>query len=535
MSHPVRILALAAAVAAGAPASAALAAGDPDPSFGDGGHALAGVGVARTAVTQPDGRVLVVHDLTSGLASGLVVTRLTADGRLDRSWDGDGTAVIRTGDEDAAAAAALQPDGRLLVVGRTRLARAPGLAIARFDADGTPDETFAPGRGDGDGRRFIPTSSDPGGVVVHEDGTIDVALTSGSDIAALRLTAAGADDPTAFEPADVNGTSDTALAATAVPGGGMVIAGSTVDADGRSIASLVRYTRAGKLDRAFGVAGTVTLPLLATPRSVSLDRDGRALLAGVSAQDDPAGVVERVLPSGAPDGTFGVAGVARIDYPGSDVAVSAAEDAQGRVVVGGGTFADTSLAAARLTPAGVLDDTFGAGGLTSTRVAEITAQVVAADVLPDGRVTVVGSAVQAGPIPRIAVARFLGDPRPQPQPQPQSQPQPSTSGATAGPATGVRTDTTAPALTGLRLRATRRGTVTFTLSEAAKVRLVLQRRGAYGRFASVGGAQTRSARTGANTVSLGRRLRPGRYRVTATATDAAGNAAAPVRFTLRVR
>ncbi|HEX5619470.1 MAG TPA: hypothetical protein VFX51_13685 [Solirubrobacteraceae bacterium] len=88
-------------------------------------------------------------------------------------------------------------------------------------------------------------------------------------------------------------------------------------------------------------------------------------------------------------------------------------------------------------------------------------------------------------------------------------------------------DTTAPELTRLRAIA-RRARIRFRLSEPATVRLVVRRRGARARTVTVTG------RAGANSVRV--RLRAhGRYRVTAVATDAAGNRSAARRIGFRVR
>jgi hypothetical protein len=88
-------------------------------------------------------------------------------------------------------------------------------------------------------------------------------------------------------------------------------------------------------------------------------------------------------------------------------------------------------------------------------------------------------------------------------------------------------DTTAPELT--RLRAIpRRSRIRFRLSEAADVRLVVRRRGTRSR------SRTVHAAAGANTVRVRLRAR-GRYRVTAVATDAAGNRSAARRIGFRVR
>lgn len=84
---------------------------------------------------------------------------------------------------------------------------------------------------------------------------------------------------------------------------------------------------------------------------------------------------------------------------------------------------------------------------------------------------------------------------------------------------------------------TRRGTrLRYTLSEPARVRLVIRRAGRRGRRV---GTLTRSGAKGANAIRfsgrVGRRiLRAGRYRATIAATDAAGNRSSPRTIRLRV-
>ncbi|HSC90832.1 MAG TPA: S8 family serine peptidase [Gaiellaceae bacterium] len=109
---------------------------------------------------------------------------------------------------------------------------------------------------------------------------------------------------------------------------------------------------------------------------------------------------------------------------------------------------------------------------------------------------------------------------------------------------GETADTTAPALTRLRLdprapRSGRAATARFTLSEAARVTIRVERRLGR-RFVPVGPRVAATGRTGANAVRVplraGRRgLAPGGYRLAAQARDAAGNTAAVVRAPFRVR
>jgi hypothetical protein len=76
-------------------------------------------------------------------------------------------------------------------------------------------------------------------------------------------------------------------------------------------------------------------------------------------------------------------------------------------------------------------------------------------------------------------------------------------------------------------RTKRGGSVRFTVSEKATVTITIQRRRGRGKFATVGSFK-RAAFAGANLKPFGaklarRKLKPGRYRVRARATDAAGN------------
>ena len=103
-------------------------------------------------------------------------------------------------------------------------------------------------------------------------------------------------------------------------------------------------------------------------------------------------------------------------------------------------------------------------------------------------------------------------------------------------------DTEPPELTALTARPQRfcasrsrkcrvaRTTVSFRLSEHARVTVVLSRRGTVARRSSLAGER------GANTLKLaGRGLRPGTYRLTLRATDDAGNRSRPASVSVTVR
>src|SRR3954467_12518838 len=92
------------------------APGDPDPTFGTAGRQVVpGGGLPADVLVQGDGKVLVVTNGLDAAVQGFVVSRLNTDGTLDRSYDGDGTAIANFDAADVPAAAALQPDGKLVV------------------------------------------------------------------------------------------------------------------------------------------------------------------------------------------------------------------------------------------------------------------------------------------------------------------------------------------------------------------------------------------------------------------------------------
>ena len=99
---------------------------------------------------------------------------------------------------------------------------------------------------------------------------------------------------------------------------------------------------------------------------------------------------------------------------------------------------------------------------------------------------------------------------------------------------GAACDTTKPAISGFKVAA---GKVSYNLSEPASTRFVLTKK-AHRRFKRVGRAFTGSGTQGLNKINLpgARRLAAGRYRLTLTATDPAGNTGVKaVGFSIRKR
>jgi uncharacterized delta-60 repeat protein len=120
-------------------------------NFGDGGTATVPLphgGYANDLVLQPDGKLVVAgqaNDATS--QSDTVVARIDPDGTVDDTFGSNGMAVVAvTTSYDFATGVALDPNGRVLVVGQYYDEPAgSAIDVLRFTAAGIPDENFGVG------------------------------------------------------------------------------------------------------------------------------------------------------------------------------------------------------------------------------------------------------------------------------------------------------------------------------------------------------------------------------------------------------
>ena len=177
------------------------------------GYALTSFGAkyqqySDLAVQSDDKLVAAGVIYPDGSTGQLVVVRYTATGSLDKTFNGKGYFVLApAGISSGASSVALQPDGKIVVVGTSNsIDTAHDMFVARFNANGTLDTGFAGGNGyvrlDIGGGASL-TSEDGNGVAIQPDGKIVVAgreFTSGvgdlSRVLVARLNANGTLDST---------------------------------------------------------------------------------------------------------------------------------------------------------------------------------------------------------------------------------------------------------------------------------------------------------------------------------------------------
>jgi uncharacterized delta-60 repeat protein len=287
--------------------------GGLDSSFGTGGKVTTDVGAADWAgavAIARNGAVVVA----GGSGDDVALARYDSSGHLDPSFGGRGTVVTDLGGNDAGGALLVQPDGRNVVAGQ----HDGDLALIRYSLDGSLDPSF------GDG-----------GVVLTDLG---------------------------FE--------ERAIALLRQPGGGLLVVGVTVDK-----LLLARYLDNGRLDARFGRGGTVVKP---TPgidwRTATRARDGKIVAAGARILPGPAQAlaVVRYRPDGQLDRSFagdGLKVTRQLRHWAGAIHVAVRTD--GRIVLGTHGHAGPGVAGfalVRLRRNGLLDPTFGSGGIAVSNV-----------------------------------------------------------------------------------------------------------------------------------------------------------------------
>jgi uncharacterized delta-60 repeat protein len=396
--------------------------GTLDPSFNGTGKVTTDFSLANdnaySVALQPDGKIVVAGDSDDG--RNFALARYNADGSLDASFGGTGTVTTDFGWAYSwARSVALQADGKIVAAGSTGDGSNYKFAVARYNADGSLDTSF-----DGDGK--VTTSfGDRGlanGVAVGADGKIVAAGTSGpwwrSSVAAARYNADGSLDTT------FNGTGQVITVFSSGEGDGRSVA---VQADGKIVIAgdsnsfgaghphnfgLIRYNANGSLDTSFNGTGMVTTNFgaLDTALSVAVQADGKIVAGGYSWAYGPSDfAVARYNADGSLDTSFDGDGKVTTDFGSSDWGASVALQADGKIVVVGGTTVSAgpaSFALARYNADGSLDTSFGGTGKVTTEfVAFPYSGAYSVALQADGKIVAAGY-TSDGISNNFAVARY---------------------------------------------------------------------------------------------------------------------------------
>jgi uncharacterized delta-60 repeat protein len=380
----------------------------------------------------------------------VAVARYQPNGSLDESFaEGGRTFVGVRGSDIAAHALALQADGKLVLTGECLDVESNSLdaIVMRLDPKGTLDPTF-----NGNGialTEFLPGSDDKAyAVVIQDDGGIVIGgyttettgpqpdTTAGDKrlrseaFALARYTSEGVLDPGFGEAGLVitrfAGDLARVLALCLDPVGRILATGlvrsDRPDAAGATDLIVARYLPDGKVDPSFGIGGHAVVDLERTddtPEAITVDADGRIVVAGSAVRPDSQEthfLVVRLDPNGTLDPTFDDSGTLMTEiFDG--VARAIAVQADGGILVSGyGRCAEPAadaaaadkdrLAVVRYLPDGTLDPVFGDAGVVWLDLGGQSDRAYAAALQDDGKLVVAGTS-RSGDVGYFILVRLL--------------------------------------------------------------------------------------------------------------------------------
>jgi len=352
----------------------------PGDSFGSGFNPPAGFILfkstpnnsewGRGVALQPDGKIVVMGVSYDGKKHHILVLRFNSDGTRDNAFGVGGAFMYgeKGKGNNYGSGVALQPDGKIIVVGDSYYDKSREVLVLRCNSDGSLDSTFG-----------------KGGVVTYrsqikenKDLSFGVKLQSNARIVVVGATHNGKN----YEP------------------------------------MILRYNSDGSLDSSFGKGGVVTYKGLSDAdvwgRGVAIQPDGRIVMVGVSYKTKKCDVLTvRYNADGSLDKGFGEGGVVPSSFPpgGREWGRSIAIQPDGKIIVAGNTRLgeNTNILLLRYNANGKPDTTFGIGGIASHQsMAQKGNWGQSVALLPDGKIVLVGNSL-SGSKKEAYIARCKSD------------------------------------------------------------------------------------------------------------------------------
>jgi uncharacterized delta-60 repeat protein len=256
---------------------------------------------------------------------------------------------------------------------------------------GDLDPTFGPGG------TVLTTLGRGHAVAVQADGKLVMAGEVSGGFAVMRYDSGGQLDPTfgsgGTVTTDFGATTGRTYAITLQPDGKIIVAGSVYSTHYDFV--LARYTADGALDPTFGQGGKVTTDFgsSAQTRALVVQADGKIVAAGTIIENtNYSFALARYAADGTLDATFGVAGQVITTLAGDASALVLQPD--GKLVVAGTAdiYGSPKFVLARYQPDGTLDPTFGTTGRITTEFVEGYSGGAALVLQPDGKLVAAGDA-----------------------------------------------------------------------------------------------------------------------------------------------
>ncbi len=398
--------------------------GTLDPTFGTDGVVTTAIhpnyNMAETTVVQADGKILVAGSAGTPSTYQMAVVRYNQDGSLDTSFGNDGTLRFLVGSlKSFVMDMAQQPDGKILLGGRTWDNVSGDFALVRLNEDGSFDNSFGT---NGISLIETPETEASEAMSLLDDGKILMVGYQNDHFTVAKFNTDGSLD-TSF---GINGWAvvpfdNTASFAddVAIQGDGkIVVSGFALNNNNRFQVAAARLNADGSVDNSFGTNGKVIFNVgdwNDFGEGVAIQSDGKILIGGhkwiSNIQERHDLFVARLNTDGSLDTSYGTDGVATARLvDGANYSNGIVLQADDKPILAGFTIlqGEINMAVVRFDTAGNLDSTFNGDGMVSFDYEgrEDYGQAIALQA--DNKIILAGYSYGGGGS-EFEVARFLND------------------------------------------------------------------------------------------------------------------------------
>ncbi len=403
----------------------AIASSDLDTSYSGGRFVSTisavtnGNSLGNSVLIQPDGKAIASGYGRGVNVKGFALRRFNTDGTIDTAYGNGGNILeVSSGPtffDSFGLGMAMQPSGKVVMVGYINFNGTNVAEVTRFNTDGTFDTTFAT---NGLFTANFNGNAQFSSVALQSDGKIVAAGTVSGNFLVARFSADGVIDTTfgngGFITTDFSGGNDTGTTLVINPSGQILVGGRTVlpSVTGSSCA-VAAFTSSGVLDTTFGTGGKVITDVAPsngdTLNRILLQSDGKIVGLGFTANVSGNGINQLVLrynANGSLDTSFGTNGITSVSFGSTQQVINSGLILPNGKIFAVGYAADR-VAISRFNADGTLDRTYGCNGAiySSSNFTGATHLANDAAIQPDGKVVVTGG-FRFSTIEFVAMARF---------------------------------------------------------------------------------------------------------------------------------
>lgn len=308
-----------------------------DSTFGTGGKLLTSLanGNSGAAAVKIDsqGRLVVAAYCPGSSGTDLCILRYLYSGLIDFTFGVGGVARAEmTAGADYPSNLLIQPDGKLVVVGHCyHSANSASRCVARFETDGTLDAQYGNG-----GKQFldfeVALSRRNIGAALLSSGSM-LVLTNCPEPCVAKLNENGILDATFGSEGVALLTVQNAWSLLILPSGHIVVGATCGSAPGANDSCIAKLLADGTTDASFGLSGIASIDFQAPDAlyaGIVLAADGEIAIASQSSNTLR---VAMVTPSGTKRTSYGISGIGRIFTPSTSNGIGQLlVDSQNRVV-----------------------------------------------------------------------------------------------------------------------------------------------------------------------------------------------------------